>query len=105
MADDDLKRPTSSGGDMFCHGPMPYVVEMRLTLTDDEAPRSETWRGYAYSLLEAMLQASMAVGGKGVSDERVKVIFIGPDLVTYVTDLVANTYGLREAEHARLRRD
>ena len=93
--DDELKRPTNQG-DMFVHHPLPYIVKLHVSLGDDTVPHERTWEGYAYSILEAVFQATTSVGGSGFGDERIKVVDMAPDLLAYVRDLLANKYGLRD---------
>ena len=67
------------------HSPMPYVVKLRVALSDDAAPEVVEWRGYAYSVIEAVMQAMLEHGGKtGGNDERMKVESIMPDIPEYL---------------------
>lgn len=70
---------------MTNHEPLPYVVTLRVMLHDDGPAQRVEWRGYAYSVTEAMLQAMFEhVGLVGANDEHIKVERITPDLTEYV---------------------
>lgn len=71
-------------GDMFVHAPLPYIVTVKSTMDDDAVPSIQTVNVVAYSILEAMLQATTQVGGKGFDDEKHRVERIEPDVPAFV---------------------
>ena len=79
----DPERPASNSGDSLVHAPLPYLVRVRVVVDDDRPPEMRTIALTAYSMLEAMLQASLEAGGSGANDPRVTVEQIMPDLVAY----------------------
>lgn len=71
------------------HAPVPYIVKLRLTASDDAAPLAKTWRGYAYSVLEACMQSSFEVGGTlGADTSKIVIESVGPDVETFEADLL-----------------
>lgn len=65
----------------FSHQPLPYVVTARVVVSDDLPPEQHEIRLWAYSIFEAMLQASIQLGGRaGLEDGKVKVERIAPDV-------------------------
>lgn len=71
-----------NGGDFMMHAPLPYLVTARVVLSDDAPPETRTISVIAYSLMEAMLQATQQLG-TGFDDARVKVERIEPDIAAY----------------------
>lgn len=81
--DDDLK-PRVPSGDMNAHTPLPYSVRLRVTLSDDAVPTTETRTVIAYSVMEAVLQVAMSLtGSAGGADQKVVVEHIEPDVPAY----------------------
>jgi len=80
---------------MLTHQPLPYLVRLREAIggNDDLAPTIREERVVAYSLMEALLQATFQAGGTGVDDSRYRVEFIGPDLEAYGV-LFADSFAL-----------
>lgn len=66
------------------HIPLPYVVQLRGQLDDDSPPFTRVYRGQAYSLFEAVLQAIFEAGGAGLEDIRFNVESVGPDMNEYM---------------------
>jgi hypothetical protein len=76
MSDD--KRPS---GDTWTHQPLPYRVRMRVTAGDDATPTVVEHRCLAYSVLEAVIQASMsATGAATIDNQKVTLERIEPDV-------------------------
>lgn len=86
----DDKQP-SLAGNRDTHDPLPYLVRLRVALTDDAVPEIQEIRVVAYSLSEAMMQAFIAVTGNGVIDSKVRVESIAPDEPEYWTRMLGNT--------------
>lgn len=71
-------------GAPLSHEPLPYVVTVRVALDDDHAPELRQIKLVAYSVIEAMVQASIIAGGSiGHEDARVKVERIDADVEAY----------------------
>lgn len=87
----DPKKPDLPGGDMWIHSPLPYVVRVRETLggDPDTVPLEHDVRLTAYSVLEAMVQSTMALGASGIDDSRYKVIGVEPDVPAFMARLAA----------------
>lgn len=67
--------------DIYQHDPLPYVVALRIGL-DEDAPTSDyEWRGYAYSIFEAMMQAT--IGATGDANGSVRIVSILPDIAEF----------------------
>jgi hypothetical protein len=69
--------------DSFTHEPLPYVITLRSTLDDDAPPTVREFKVTAYSLFEAVIQATVEAGGSGLADEKHKAERIAPDLDAY----------------------
>lgn len=79
----DEKRP-SEPGTMFTHLPLPYVVHVRVMMSEDAFPETHIVRLMAYSIFEAMCQASQQLGGGTILDDaKVKIERIEPDVPEY----------------------
>lgn len=87
----DEKPPEKSAADMWTHAPLPYVARIRVSRGDDEAPLLDEVRFDAYSIFEAMVQASMAGGGAysptGLGDSKVTIEHLAPDVPEYLRRL------------------
>lgn len=70
--------------DLIIHTPLPYVVTARVVVHEDLPPERHELHVTAYSIFEALLQASIQLGGTGIEDARVKVERIEPDMEAYV---------------------
>lgn len=82
MSDDQPPKPQT---DTFVHEPLPYLVTARIVLDDDQPPETRTVPLVAYSLLEAMVQASLLLGGgPGMNDAKVRIERIEPDIAAYL---------------------
>lgn len=79
--------------DPWTHAPLPYIVKVRTTLTDDSAPQITEHRVTAYSFMEALIQATMEVGGFGLNDARYQVESISPDLEKYAAHVMRSHVG------------
>ena len=80
---DEIKKPNEPGT-MFTHLPLPYVVTARVIVSDDAPPAEHVIHLTAYSMFEAMFQASISLGGTGgLEDAKVKVEKIEPDVPEY----------------------
>lgn len=84
MSEQDKAKQGNSDG---THRPLPYVVRIRVALDEDRQGDVVTWNGYAYSLMEAMLQACFVVCGEA-SPAKVSVEHVGPDMVEYLRMVV-----------------
>lgn len=80
---------------MMTHAPLPYVVRVRLVRDDDAAPEVREIRLTAYSVLEAMLQATIEAGGSTFDDSKVKVEHITPDVPAFVAAAVRRALAAR----------
>lgn len=79
-------------GGMMEHRPLPYYVRLRLAKSEDETPTLHEWRGTAYSLFEAMLQAMMVATGKTDPEQQsLKVEAIEPDVAAYLRMVLEGT--------------
>lgn len=66
--------------DLMVHMPLPYVVRLRVAHSDDAKPETVTERVVAYSILDAMMQASLRVRGmSGLAEGQAVVEDITPD--------------------------
>lgn len=92
----DEKIPGRLGGDLNTHTPLPYVVRLKLVLDQDTPPQSADWNGWAYSLMEAILQALMEASGKS-SGVTYTVEYVRPDLPVFFLALASR---VTEAAHA-----
>lgn len=77
----DEKKPTEP---RLVHEPLPYVVRLRSTLTDDEIPQEREFHVVAYDVIESVIQAVMEAGGMGLEDQRHHVVSVSADLPAYV---------------------
>ena len=73
---------------IFIHAPLPYIVTARVIVSEDLPPERHEVRLVAYSILEAIMQASIQLGGDGLEDSHVKVELIAPDLDRYMAMLI-----------------
>ena len=82
MADEqDSQRAPEYG---MTHPPLPYLVTIRSVTDDDSAPRVMTYKVVAYSILEAIIAATVEAGGSGIVDkDKHQVLYVHPDLETY----------------------
>ena len=72
-----------SVNDMMTHEPLPYLVRVRQVTDEDSPPVVSEHTITAYSLLEAMLQATINAGGSGLDDSKIKVESVEPDLAAW----------------------
>ena len=79
--DKEEQRPQPGEG--TTHPPLPYLVRLRLTMTDDSRPEIVEYRVVAYSLREATMQACFQAGAVAFEGQNVTVEFVGPDLDAY----------------------
>ena len=79
------KKASFDGG---AHQPLPYVVKVRVTSSEDSAPQVREFRMFAYSAYEALLQAMFEAGGQSIDDVKVKLEEIRPDLPAYLEMLL-----------------
>lgn len=77
----DHNKPADS---VFVHEPLPYVVRLRSTLTDDAVPEVRDFHVLAYGVFEAAMQAVMEAGGLGLEDARHRVESVSADLPAYI---------------------
>ncbi len=74
--------------DTFSHRPLPYEVVLRVVVDEDGSPQPTiNWNGYAYSVMEAMMQAMMEAGRTSVSEGKYNVVSIRPDVGKFMEDL------------------
>ncbi len=90
---------SNRGDSIFIHEPLPYVVRVRSVLSEDEPPEVRTFRMFAYSVLEAVIQATFMAGGNGLEDARHRIEAIEPDLAEYIRFVTARA--LEAAKGAR----
>lgn len=77
MSDVESKKDSN----MWVHHPLPYVIRARVMVNDDTPQEQRELRPvYAYSIIEAMFQACILLGGTGMEDAKIKIDYIGPDL-------------------------
>lgn len=89
--DDKQERPV---GNNNIHDPLPYKVQLRMTLGEDSVPQMHEWRGTAYSLSEAMFQAFMETSGTALTDgTKIVIESIGPDEPEYWFRILGNAVG------------
>ena len=75
-------------GDTWAHRPLPYVVRLRISADDDKPSVQFECRGVAYSLMEAMVQATVAATGQAAIDnQKIAVEQLEPDLDAYLVML------------------
>lgn len=89
MSDEDKDKPKVDR--IWVHDPLPYIVRLRETLNEDSVPTVNEYRVVAYSIFEAMVQATTRAGGRGIDDIRYKIEDIYPDLEEYfrmITDRI-----------------
>lgn len=68
---------------LFVHEPLPYVATVKIVSDEDAPPETREIKTTAYSIFEAMIQASMECGSSGLEDQKIKVTAIAPDLAAY----------------------
>lgn len=78
-----------TGGDALMHTPLPYVVRLRISESDDTEPRIVEVRQPAYSAMEACMQACLQASGTAALGEasNVKIESVQPDEKAYLADL------------------
>jgi hypothetical protein len=71
--------------DILTHRPLPYVVVVRTVTDDDAPPQTSVIRVRAYSILEAMIQATTNLSGgyRVGSDSKAEIISIEPDMPAF----------------------
>jgi len=73
------------------HGPCPYVVRIRFSVSEDSAPTTTEVRTVALSPLNAACQAALvAVGMSGVEGQKFAVEAIDVDFLEYYRLLAAS---------------
>lgn len=81
MADEHQERPS---GNSSMHDPLPYIVRLRVTVSEDLPSEVKEFKVTAYSLMEGMLQAMFEAGGGAVVDNpKVKLEHITVDEEEY----------------------
>lgn len=75
--------------DLMTHRPLPYVVHLRAAASEDEPPVRHVKHLTAYSLIEAVLQASMEVTGSVDAKQTVIVESVRPDVAEWLRQLTA----------------
>jgi hypothetical protein len=104
--EDDSKQERPSGN-TTTHDPLPYVVRLRIAMTDDAVPEVRELHVTAYSIHEAWMQAVLEATGSGVVDiatTKVQVEFIGPDEPAYWLKMLGNAFlqgAVKEMERNR----
>jgi hypothetical protein len=94
MEDEDRKQERP-GGNANTHDPLPYLVRLRIALTDDAVPEIREVKVTAYSLSEAWMQAFFEITGNGMVDPantKVQIEFIGPDEPAYWIKMLGNAF-------------
>jgi hypothetical protein len=88
---DEDKRPERPAGNNSTHDPLPYLVRLRISLTDDAVPEIREFKVVGYSLMEATMQAFFeATGSSVIDDAKIKVEFVGPDEPAYWQKMLGN---------------
>lgn len=82
---------------IFVHEPLPYIVRLRSTLSDDAVPETREFPVLAYGIFEAWMQAILEAGGTGIEDARHQVESISPDLPAYLRLVAARLTAERKA--------
>ena len=83
MADEPRREIGDLKGNFWQHMPLPYVVRVRATLSDDAPPVTAEYHLWAYSVMEAGIEASYEACG-AIDQARVVVEHIEPDLSAYL---------------------
>lgn len=84
MADDDFPYvPSNTINNFWVHEPLPYIITVRSTVSDDAAPVEQDYPETAYSIFEAILQAVSEAGGTGLDDVKHKAVRIRPDTLHF----------------------
>jgi len=68
---------------MFQNQPLPYIVKIRMG-AEDEIPIRSEHRVTAYNAMEAVMQVIITTGGTGISDEKIKIESIEPDVPAFL---------------------
>ena len=84
MSDGERK---TGGESMWAHEPLPYVVRLRVTASDDAVPMVVEHRCVAYSTFEAVMQALMVTSGRPSAEEsNIRVESVAPDVARWLAD-------------------
>ena len=65
--------------DAFTHGPLPYIIRLRVSIDDDAPPQIREFHITAYSVIEAVFQAIFEAGGTELNDAKTMVDSVRPD--------------------------
>jgi len=74
--------------DPFTHEPLPYVVRLRVVLSQDSIPEIREYKIVAYSIMEAMLSALFQAGGTEIDGVKYAVEDIQPDIPEYFSMII-----------------
>jgi len=76
-----MSKPKQDTTGLFVHEPLPYIVELTTSLTDDDVPQLHSIKVTAYSVMEAAMQAAVQLTGSAVvDDQNARVTAIRPDV-------------------------
>jgi len=75
--------PRAERQDPFIHEPLPYVVKLRTTISDDAPPATLEFKVVAYSVWEALSQALMEAGATSPDGSKHTVESIGPNVAAW----------------------
>jgi hypothetical protein len=82
---------------MYTHHPLPYAVTVRSTVDEDSAPTVRTFTVTAYSLMEALIQASFEAGGTGLEDQKHHIERVEPDLPAFLSLALKGKLAIEQA--------
>jgi len=68
-----------SGSITWEHSPLPYVVRLRVAMDEDSVPEVSEFHVTAYSIFEAMMQATLQAGGQVLDGTKIRVEDVRPD--------------------------
>jgi hypothetical protein len=84
MSEDNEKMKPSHPGDMT-HAPLPYVVKISSIISEDSPPVITEHHVTAYSLVEALISASVEAGGGMILDDtKYRAVSATPDVPEYL---------------------
>jgi hypothetical protein len=82
----------NAANSIWVHEPLPYIVRVRSTLTDDASPTTREFNVIAYSVMEAYMQAVIEAGGIGLDDMKHKVESVWPSVAHFKAWVLAAAF-------------
>lgn len=71
-------------GSLYIHEPLPYLVRLKVVVSDDAIPETRECRIVAYSLMEAAFSALFQNGGSEFDGVKYSIVSVEPDLIAYL---------------------